>query len=472
MAGFCFSARVLTSWFFLLLAGIPAVLIRVDVVPAQVVGMTKIRPFVTGYIPVVGSDGSVGGISIDADGVLATARPEAMRRLKEARERLFTAVPEALGDAAEMRKISLRQLEAALAAAAKEKRPLADEFRLLGGLQRVRYVFVYPEQNDIVLVGPAEGWRVDEAGITVGQTTGRPVMLLDDLLVALRSALAVRAEPISCSIEPTAEGRRAFEAYMRRQRQFSPTVVDGIQRSLGAQQIIVTGVPAASHFARVLIASDYRMKRIAMHLDPSPVRELPSYLDMVRSARDVDRNAMPRWWLACDYEPLSCSADDLAWELRGRGVKAMTEDDLIAADGTTKRTGATNPVAQKWADKMNAHFEELAAKNAVFGQLRNVMDLCVVAALIHRYDLTGRAGCSLPYMTHPESPVGTAQFRVPKSVATQCSVVKRGRNWIITASGGVEIDGWQFVERRRQTDEVTKLRHAAAPPDVVVWCWN
>jgi hypothetical protein len=449
-----------------------ALLIAPGTSQGQVVGMTQIRPFITGYIPVVGSDGSVGGISIDADGVLATARPEAVRRLKEARERLFTAVPDALTDAVPLRKISLKRLEAAVADAAKDKRPLADEFRLLGGLQRVRYVFVYPAQNDIVLVGPAEGWRVDDAGTTVGLTTGRPVMILDDLLVALRSARAARAAPISCSIEPTPEGRRAFEAYMRRQRQFTPTAVGGIQRALGAQQIIVTGVPAESHLARVLVASDYRMKRIAMLLDPSPVRELPSYLDLVRSARDVDRSAMPRWWLACDYEPLLCSEDGLAWELRGRGVKAMTEDDLIAADGTTTRTGTANPVAQKWADRMNAHYEELAAKDAVFGQLRNVMDLCVVAALIDRYDLKGRAGCSLPHLTRADSPVGTAQFRAAKSVATQCSVVKRGRNWIITASGGVEIDGWQIVERRQPADEVTKLRHEATPRDDAVWCWN
>ena len=232
MSGFCPSMRRSTTWIFLLPLGVIALLITAGTSRGQFVGMTQIRPFVTGYIPVVGSDGSVGGISIDADGVLATAQPEAMRRLKEARERLLTAVPDTLTDTVPMRKISLKQLEAAVATAAKEKRPLADEIRLLGGLQRVRYVFVYPERSDVVLVGPAEGWRVNEAGITVGLTTGRPVMILDDLLVALRSAPAARDEPISCSIEPTAEGRRAFEAYMRRQRQFSPTVVDGIQRAL------------------------------------------------------------------------------------------------------------------------------------------------------------------------------------------------------------------------------------------------
>ena len=60
--------------------------------------------------------------------------------------------------------------------------------KYLAGLQRIHYVFVYPEQKDIVLVGPGEGWKVDAKGNVVGITTGRPVMLLDDLLVALRTA--------------------------------------------------------------------------------------------------------------------------------------------------------------------------------------------------------------------------------------------------------------------------------------------
>ena len=125
--------------------------------------------------------------------------------MKEARERLFKVVPGAYADTAPLRKISLRRLEAAVAAAAKETQPLADEIRFLGGLQRIQYVFVYPERNDIVLAGPADGWKVDDAGITVAVTTGLPVMLLDDLLVALRGVDAAREEPISCSIELTAD---------------------------------------------------------------------------------------------------------------------------------------------------------------------------------------------------------------------------------------------------------------------------
>jgi hypothetical protein len=371
-----------------------------------------------------------------------------------------------------LRKISLKRLEAALAAAVKDRKPLPDEMRLLGGLQRIEYVFAYPEQNDVVLAGPGEGWRVDGSGYVVGVTTGRPTLLLDDLLVALRCVQEAREKGITCSIEPTAEGRRRFELFMRRQRRFSPAVVDGIAKSLGPQQVLITGVPPTSHFARVMLAGDYRMKRIAMQLDESPESALPSYLALLRSTRSRDRNVMPRWWLACDFEPLACSPDGLAWQIRGRGVKAVTEDDLIAADGSAVETGRTNPVAQEWADRMNACYDRLAVKEPVFGQLRNLMDLCLVAALISRHRLLERSGCSLPLLTQPDSPFRVVEFPEPKSLATRCSVVKRGTDWIITASGGVDMDGWRFAEQWQSGEEPAKIRLQAKPDADDAWCWN
>ena len=39
-----------------------------------------------------------------------------------------------------------------------------DEMQYLAGLQRVQYVFYYPETKDIVIAGPAEGWVTDLSG--------------------------------------------------------------------------------------------------------------------------------------------------------------------------------------------------------------------------------------------------------------------------------------------------------------------
>ena len=138
---------------------------------------------------------------------------------------------------------------------------------------------------------------------------------------------------------------------------------------MGPQQVTYTGVPADSHFARVLVAADHRMKQLAMKLKDAPVHGLPSYLDMLKSRGQQPSSAMPRWWMACNYEPLARSNDRLSWELRGTGVKAMTEDEFIAEDGNVQGTGRADPVAKQWADQLTAHFEELSKQDSVFGEL-------------------------------------------------------------------------------------------------------
>ena len=52
---------------------------------------------------------------------------------------------------------------------------------------------------------------------------------------------------------------------------------------------------------------------------------------------------MPRWWLATNYEPMLTDAEGLAWELRGPGVKAMTEEDFLTANGDRVHTRQSQP---------------------------------------------------------------------------------------------------------------------------------
>ena len=103
----------------------------------------------------------------------------------------------------------------------------------MAGLTRVKYVLVYPEQNDVVLAGPAEGWRVDALGNVVGASSGQPVLLLDDLMVALRvaeqanmTASAARSirRPKACSdcSRSPARSRRAMPRNVARQHGAGP----------------------------------------------------------------------------------------------------------------------------------------------------------------------------------------------------------------------------------------------------------
>ncbi len=86
----------------------------------------------------------------------------------------------------------------------------------MAGLQRIEYVFVDHENEDIVIAGPAEPWTVRDDGSVVGKVSGGSTMRLADLMVAFQSLESARREGISCSIEPTAEGRRRLQQFLRR----------------------------------------------------------------------------------------------------------------------------------------------------------------------------------------------------------------------------------------------------------------
>jgi hypothetical protein len=406
----------------------------------------------------------VGGVSIDASGMVSPPEKSARIPMRDALRKQHAAPAAELNQSVELRMVSLRRLEEVVAESKQTMaEALPDDLRFLAGLQRVQFVFVYPEEHDIVLAGPGEGWKVDEEGNIVGVTTGRPVLCLEDLIIALRSVDNARQGGISCSIDPTAEGRKRLDALLAKKTAYNSGVLGAVKRALGPQEITVTGVPADSHFARVLVSSDYHMKRIAMNLDPSPIKELPSFIHLIkRDSASLD-NMMPRWWMACDYDPLGRSEDGLAFELRGRGVKCLTEEEVVDAQGKVTGTGTVNPTAQKWADLMTEHYGELSAKEASFGELRNVMDLCVVAALIAKEQLLIKADCPLPALSGKNGTLGVAKFNAPKSVETQCSSLQNGQSYIITASGGVSIASWQIATNLELRPAVGQVREKAKP---------
>lgn len=411
---------------------------------------------------------SVGGVAINAEGVLEAPTVADQRDLDLLRQETKLNVPGPLEEFTELRAISLKQIEATLARCAKEMQPVPEEVQFLAGLQRVKYVFIYPDRQDIVLAGPAEGWKMDGLGNIVGATTNRPVLLLDDLLIALRTGASSRTEPITCSIDPTPEGLKRLQGLMGRLRTIGnpDETLAQIEDALGPQMVTVTGVPGNSHFARTMVAADFRMKRLAMNFEPAPVEGMPSFLNMVKSTGRGMNNMMPRWWLAPDYQPLAKTADGLAWELRGQGVKCMTAEAVLNEAGEKQETGRANPTAEKWAKTMTDKYGELAEVDSSFGQLRNIMDLAVVAALIEKEQLLEVAGLSAPRLMKDES---VDFYPIPKQTASAASAVKQGRDWIISASGGVEMLPWHIASESETVESVGKVCEQLAGESQDFW---
>jgi len=415
---------------------------------------------------------SVGGISIDANGVLRNATLDELGQLSRLRTEILRGTPDEFNATVELRKVSLRRLEDAIEKCMTSGDKLPAEIELLAGLQQIRYIFVYPEQRDIVLAGPGEGWTTDKRGNVVGVTTGRPVMYLDDLLVALRTARQAADGGITCSIDPTPEGLARLQS-LRPPAGSNPYQVGAaMEKLLGPQQISFTGVPPTSHFARVLIAADYRMKCLGMGLlEDSPLSELlPSYMSMMRAGRAASIS-MPRWWLEPNYQPLLRSPDGLSWELRGGSVKAMTEEEFLSAAGNKQRATRPNPVAQRWADNMTEKYDQLAVADPIFGELRNCMELAVVGALVVKERLTDRAGYSMPILLDPAD-LKAAEMPAPKQIDSVASVMKKGSSWVISASGGVSLNSWFVADEVRQSEAPATVRAKTLIKEDTNWWWN
>jgi hypothetical protein len=366
----------------------------------------------------------------------------------------------------------LARLAASLERAAKDHAPLPPDVLYLGGLERVTHVFVDPEGHDILLAGPGDAIAFDDAGNAVGATSRRPLLVLEDFLVALESIDIARQGGILCSIDPSPEGISKLQAFLRSQRAIggnADATLRGMEQALGPQSIRIGGVPADSRFAQVLVAADYRMKRIGMGLEPSGVDGLPSYLSMVPAGAAT--TTLPRFWLEASYEPLSRDPDELAWRINGRRMTCLTETDVAAKDGLARGAGGADPAAGKWCAAMTDCYAALAATQPVFAELVNCIDLAVVAALIHGRQLDRQAGVDLSILRDGKQ-LGMPSYQVPSTVPTVASGIKKGNRWVLSASGGVQFQPWAFATQTAEAADLADTRATAVrsrPADE--WFW-
>ncbi len=98
--------------------------------------------------------GVVGGVSIDADGVVRVAtQQDRAGVLKELREHVVQPTGK-IAASTEMRMISLAKLQAEIEKANASGEVLSDEVRFLPVCSESNTCLFYPERNDIVLAGP------------------------------------------------------------------------------------------------------------------------------------------------------------------------------------------------------------------------------------------------------------------------------------------------------------------------------
>ncbi len=415
----------------------------------------------------------VGGVEIDTNGVLSGK----MQTLSaEVRQQLQTRLNSANSDinkASKLRVISLRGLESAIRQSKESGKPLPSEVQFMAGLQRIEYVIVSEDGKDILIAGPGEGWKLDENGVVVGKDSGTPVIHLEDFLVAMRSVQNARqGQGISVSIDPTEEGSKRLSKYLSSLRKFRPNMKSEVERVNGNHNITLTGVPQSSRFAQILVTADYQMKRLSMGLESAPIANMPSLLEILKKNNSRSKTLAPRFWMETSYQPVAKSQDAKVFQLRGQGVKTLTEDSFFNQDGKAQQTGKTNKFAQQWADSMNDRFEELSKAQPVFRELRNLMDMTVVAAIIEREGMLEKVGLDIPGIKGHQNVALIPERNVPKTVPAQCSFVNIRGNWMVTASGGVQVDSWAVAENTEIVKELGSVSATANKQTADRFWWN
>ncbi|MBR0226190.1 MAG: DUF1598 domain-containing protein, partial [Thermoguttaceae bacterium] len=327
-----------------------------------------------------------GGVLVDANGVLQRVVVDD-GVLAAARNEAFASIPSEMRAPSKLRKVSLNRLEAQIVA---NNGVVSDEMANLAGLTRIENVFVYPETGDVVIAGPAEGWKVGVDGAIVGAKSGRPTLQLQDLVVALRAypAEGKSAEFVGCSIDPTEAGLRNMQAYLKTAAQ-PQTDADrvnyaaGIREALGLQDVNVWGVSPKTNFAATLVAADYRMKLIGVGLEEAPVK-LVTYAEK-SNPRVNASNGLVRWYFQPNYDCVVETENGDALQLVGNGVTLVGEDELVGADGSrSANTGRGNPATKAYAKSFTSKFEKIADEVPVYASLRNLIDMTIVAAYLQK----------------------------------------------------------------------------------------
>jgi hypothetical protein len=431
-----------------------------------------------------GGGAAAAGIEIDPAGVLRMkvvrdpGHKLILARLAEAKAKLDPKLMEA----SKLRKISLNRLEKAVEEAL-AKGGLTDEMKYLAGLTKIEYVFFYPETNDIVIAGPAEGFIPDISGRPSGITTGVPVLELEDLVVALRafSPQGGKVKTIGCSIDPTQAGLANLQAFLKQVGTRLPgntgNLINGMKQALGLQTVTINGISPKTHFAQVMVEADYRMKLIGIGLEPPPVR-MATFIEKARPGA-LSRNALVRWYFVPNYEAVKVAEDELAMQMVGQGVKLIGADELVQGDGSRVERGedADNSPSGLFTKSFTEKYPEIAKRSAVYAQLKNLIDMSIAAAFIQEKDYYGRAGWKMPlFMDEGRFPVET--HNVPKQVETAVNAVVKGNSLLTPIGGGVQIRPTEALATDRlirdEGGEVKKARESISLKDLPAnrWWWD
>ena len=396
------------------------------------------------------------GVLIDAKGVLKTRMLQQMdeRTARQLIQAARTNLNEDLMVPSDLRKVSLKRLEQAVAKCVQAGQPIPEDMLYLAGLTRVTHVFYVPQLQDIIIAGPAEGFFADVNGKVVGIDSRKVTLQLQDLIVAMRAfpPTGEQTDMIGVSIDPTTEGLKQFNETVKQVfERIQPVmqqqggglsnlqiaqIAQTFKNALGHQTVTIKGVSPQTNFAQVLVEADYRMKLIGIGLEQPPVR-ITTFIEKV-GPTGLGRNALQRWYFVPDYDCVEVNGDETAMRLVGGGVKLVGESEVVNGEGERSQTGRDSGPSRAFTTSFTRNYNKLADKAPVYGELRNLVDLSIVAAFIQEMDLFAKAEWDMAFFGS-ENAIPVEVFRTPETVEPAINALFKGRTFMTPIGGGVSI---------------------------------
>ena len=259
--------------------------------------------------------------------------------------------------ASSLRLVSLTRLEKEVAKRLAEGRDVPESMQHLAGLSQIRYVFVYPDQHEVVIGGPAEGWRYNEKESPSAVKVAAQDLFLDDFVTVLRTFAPHGAGYFNCQIVPREEGLRRIKQFVEESNARGPidskavkNWTNQLQQQLGLQDVEINGIPDDSRVAAVIFEADYRLKMIGIGKLPGG-SGIPSIFELLPKTGEVKSQRMDalRWWLSMKYDAVMHSADRNVFEIDGSAVLCQSENEKISKSGQRIHTGKSEAANRVFA---------------------------------------------------------------------------------------------------------------------------
>lgn len=400
-----------------------------------------------------------------------------MKRLKETGQlpvdlRLATAeIPKhPWRRSSKLRTVSLKQLDAGLAASRDAGlRPTIDLLKV-AGLSRITYVKVLLDQEDVLIAGPA---GENEHGF-----------LLHDL-ATVAALITQQTTPMGCSIEPSNEGILAGQQMLQergaidRLARNPKLLVEQLQDKIGAHNVSVFGLPSHCSTALALVDADEHMKRVGF----GTVKTTPyvkSYFDFLDEQAAVPSQSLVRWWFAFSSEPIRSNGANQMFQLPDNVVNVLSEQQWVSQTAERAPTGQHDSSADKFARELTRNLPELRKSQPTYARLCGVFEagLALQVALEINAEPNlrgwfpnlcnlGKSLCESHSVPSPKSVEGLTAWHRLKSGTT-----------VAVVSGGVKIDLHSVADRVNWVD-AKFLAESAVPTQAGVpttahsqWWWD